>query len=81
MKMLKMPCWVSLSWWRYVLDDSRADKGYGPFCHWKSPLHRLGNWIARAACRACGHPAGGWYYNVDGLEPDYRCKGCGEEIN
>lgn len=57
----------TLAWWRYVLDDSRADKG-------------CANWLARVMCRWRGHPAGVWFYNVGGLEPDYRCKGCGEDL-
>ena len=59
--------WLRLTWWRYVLDDSGADKACG--C-----------WISRAWCRATGHPAGVWYYNVGGTEPDMHCKGCGEDI-
>lgn len=27
----KIGLWITVDWWRYVLDDSRADKEYGPF--------------------------------------------------
>jgi hypothetical protein len=33
-----------------------------------------------AWCRARGHPNGSWYFNAGGLEPDGRCKDCGEDI-
>lgn len=31
-------------------------------------------------CRVHGHPDGVWFYNVGGLEPDMRCKDCGENL-
>lgn len=97
-----IPRWLHLGWltrdyWRYVLDDSRADHEYGPFNDvpnwgwwrrmqdWKgdyvrNPLAIAGNWIARAWCRANGHPAGVFFYNIGGDEPDMHCQGCGEDI-
>ena len=32
-------------------------------------------------CRAAGHPPGVWWCtNYDTLEPDMRCRGCGENL-
>lgn len=31
-------------------------------------------------CRAMGHPAGEIFYNPGGLEPDHRCKECGDYL-
>ena len=80
--------WLTLSWWSFVLDDSRADKEYGPFddvCRWRgeyyrNPLARVANWIARCWCRVRNHPAGVVFYNCGGLEPDMTCRGCGEDL-
>ena len=87
--------WLTLGWWRYVLDDSRADDEYGPFNDiliWRSrPVEwrgeyirnhvgRVGNYIARCRCRATNHPAGVHFYNAGGYEPDMTCKGCGEDL-
>jgi hypothetical protein len=57
----------TMAWWRYVLDDSRASRDYGT------------RW-SRFICRWRGHPAGVYFYNVGGTEPDMRCKGCGEDL-
>lgn len=74
--------------WRikYALDDSRADKDYGPQ-FWPSWMLRYAYWtyriaglFTRAVCRWRGHPAGVWWFNVGGLEPDMHCKGCGEDL-
>jgi hypothetical protein len=62
-----MPYWLTRVWWAYVLNDSQADSGYG-------------NWFSRAWCRAQGHPAGVWFYNAGGTEPNMHCKGCGEDL-
>lgn len=79
-------------WWAYVLDDSRADKDYGPIGEWfplrnpwsgdwiTNPFARPVNWLARVICRWRGHPAGVYFYNVGGTEPDMHCKGCGEDL-
>jgi hypothetical protein len=58
--------WFTLAWWRYVLDDSRSDHGYG-------------NWLERAYCRVTGHRCG-VIWNSSGLEPDMRCRCCGEDL-
>jgi hypothetical protein len=31
-------------------------------------------------CRVKGHPNGVRWFNVGGLEPDYRCRDCGEDL-
>lgn len=37
----------------------------------------------KIGCKICiffGHPAGVFYFNVCGLEPDMTCKSCGEDL-
>lgn len=34
----------------------------------------------RAVCRFLGHPAGVWFYNPGGFEPDMTCKNCGDDL-
>ena len=72
---------------RYALDDAYADKDYGN--EWlpcvilnrlPTRLQRLLGYPSRAWCRWRGHPAGVWWTNFCGLEPDMRCKGCGEDL-
>lgn len=36
--------------------------------------------FGHAWCRMRGHPSGSWYFNAGGLEPDGRCRDCGEDI-
>lgn len=31
-------------------------------------------------CRIKGHPSGVWFHNVNTLEPDMKCKDCGEDL-
>lgn len=38
------------------------------------------NWFRVILCRFKGHPAGVWFYNPTGLEPDMTCKGCGDDL-
>ena len=59
--------WLLVEWWRYVLDDSRADTDYGSY-------------FQRCRCRAQNHRAGVYWFNAGGLEPDMHCKGCGEDL-
>ncbi len=59
--------WFTLAWWKYILDDSRADKDYSSY-------------LGRFYCRVSQHDCGVWFYNVGGTEPDMRCKGCGEDL-
>lgn len=58
--------WFTKWWWQYLRDNRNGDKGY---C---SKWHRF--W-----CRASGHTEGVWYYS-SGNEPDYHCKGCGDDL-
>jgi hypothetical protein len=37
-------------------------------------------WPRLIICRWRGHPAGVWYVNANGLEPDMHCKHCGEDL-
>lgn len=34
--------WITTDWWRFVLDDSRADKEYGPLVVY---YHELPSWV------------------------------------
>lgn len=36
--------------------------------------------IRTAWCRLRGHPAGVWFYNPGGYEPDMRCKNCEDDL-
>ena len=61
--------WTDPAWWTYLFERPRhgwrrADAGI---------LDTL--W-----CRARGHPAGPIFYNAGGLEPDDRCKNCGDHL-
>ena len=39
------------------------------------------NFLQVVVCRAKGHPCGVWYYNPLNLEPDMRCKNCGDDLS
>lgn len=83
--------WFYREWWAYVLDDSRADKAYGPFIdfvrirnpwtddYFGNPFARFANWLLRCRCRAKGHPCG-VFWNSGGYEPDMHCVDCGEDL-
>lgn len=56
--------WFSLDWWKYLLAKPAR-----------------GTTIGRAFwCRIKNHPSGLVWYNPCGLEPDMRCKNCGDFI-
>lgn len=57
--------WLRPSFWRYFL--APRDK-----TAW-------GSWLSTVWCRFRGHP-GEIFYNAGGLEPDHRCKRCGETV-
>jgi hypothetical protein len=63
---MKIYYWFTKSWWQYLLA--------------KSPDPTYTNWFNRIWCRMHGHPAGPWYYNANGFEPDMQCKNCGDEL-
>jgi hypothetical protein len=37
-------------------------------------------WIRIPLCRYRGHPAGVSWFNPGALEPDMRCKNCGDDL-
>jgi len=43
----------------------------------KSPNY---NWFKVIVCRLMNHPTGVVWFNLDGLEPDMTCKGCGDNL-
>lgn len=85
--------WLSLSWWQYVLDDTKADKAYGPALNYFqniyspftndnlfNPIGYARNWLSRFVCRWKNHPEGVYWYTLSEFEPDMHCKGCGEDL-
>lgn len=66
------PRWLSFEWWKYILSP-RQKYRYGGF-------YSDASWLDVVICRIKGHPHGCFWYNPNGLEPDYHCKDCGEEI-
>lgn len=44
------------------------------------PRPKETSWPKLIMCRWRGHPAGVWYVNTYGLEPDMHCKHCGEDL-
>lgn len=61
--------WLSPWWYQYLFSDLKW--AYGEAWYW--PLKVI-------VCRIKGHPRGWVYYNPGGMEPDYSCKDCGDEI-
>ena len=60
--------WFDTWWWRYLL--ATPDRNVGG----------IRDWIHSIWCRLANHPAGIIYYNPQGMEPDYRCRNCGDEL-
>ncbi len=56
--------WFTKDWWKYLFEKPK-EKDYT-------------NWLNRIWCRATGH-RGRWWTNPNGLEPDTRCKNCGDD--
>jgi hypothetical protein len=56
--------WFRPSWWKYLLEPPRGGLGR----------------LATIRCRAMGHPCGPVWYNCSGLEPDWRCRDCGDNL-
>lgn len=57
--------WFSLIWYKYLFGEL---KGYSFKEKW-----------TKIICRIKGHPCGIIYYSW-GMEPNYHCKNCGDEI-
>ena len=56
--------WFTLDWWKYLLQTPKSDLG----------------WLGTILCRIRNHPAGVWWFNPNGLEPDMHCKNCGDDL-
>jgi hypothetical protein len=69
--------WPTWGEWRYLFTNWK-----GEWTGFKWAWIRLTEETKgeRLICRIKGHPEGEVYYNPGGLEPDHRCKTCGEEI-
>jgi hypothetical protein len=61
-----MSKWFSVGWWKYLFSPPYS---YYQHLNWQMFI-----------CRAKGHPNGTVWYNPGGLEPDMRCKDCGEDL-
>ena len=78
--------WFNTDFWKYALDDSNADKDYGPEWYPSWLLYKtywmyyLLGYGSRFLCRWRGHPAGMIWNNPYGSEPNMRCKDCGEDL-
>ena len=57
--------WFQPWWYTYLFEPRRYDD---------EP------WIRVLWCRARGHPSGVVFYNSGGMEPNYTCKGCGDDL-
>jgi hypothetical protein len=60
--------WFTISWWQYLLRKPEGND------------YKDVSWIVRFICRSRNHPCGIVYYNPAGLEPDYHCKNCGDDL-
>lgn len=49
-------------------------------CFWRYLFENNTGWN-NVWCRFREHPAGPVYYTSLGIEPDFRCKNCGEHIH
>ena len=58
--------WMNKWWYRYLFAKPYDDGWQG--------------WVRSIRCRLRNHPEGIVYFNSMGLEPDYHCRGCGDEL-
>lgn len=66
--------WFTRWWWAYLFERPCARGIMYGSDEW------FNGWPRRLWCRMRGHPAGPWYYNPGGMEPDWHCKNCGDEL-
>ena len=59
--------WFKIGWWKYLLEPQKG---------WYNKTNRFIVFL----CRAKGHPCGVWWYNTSALEPDMKCKNCGDDL-
>jgi len=57
--------WFDINWYKYLL----TKRSYNDI-----------PWISVIWCRIKNHPSGVVWYNPNGLEPDMRCKNCGDNL-
>ena len=53
--------------------------GWFDYWYWHYLLETPRSW-KKFWCRAKNHPEGPIYFNVNGTEPDWRCKNCGDYL-
>lgn len=56
--------WFNVDWWKFLL---------------MKPAEGT-NRVRAFLCRKNGHPAGVYFYNPNGFEPDMHCKGCEDDL-
>lgn len=66
--------WWHPDWWRYLFAPvTRGWLGY----RW---YHRPLGYLNAIWCRYRDHPAGVFWFNAGGYEPDMTCRGCGDDL-
>ena len=66
-----MDAWAFTKWF---------NRGWYQYLRMRTPYSKdVPRW-AHLWCRIRNHPHGVVYYNPSGLEPDMRCKDCGEDL-
>lgn len=65
--------WFDPSWYAYLFERPTTYARGSCGNYW------ITDWAGRLWCRLRSHPAGPAFYNAGGLEPDPRCKNCGDE--
>jgi len=58
--------WLSIEWWKYLFAPRNSNSDLGR--------------IRTAICRVRNHPAGVWWYNPGGIEPNMHCRNCGDDL-
>lgn len=65
----KITRWFNYYWYSYLFaKKSVTAKSWGI------------SWITIILCRMKNHPGGVWWYTSSRLEPDMRCKNCGDDL-
>lgn len=66
--------------WRYIFGWHWFFRSWYQYLFQKADDPTFTTWYNRLWCRINGHPHGTIYYNINGTEPDCRCKECGDEL-
>ncbi len=66
--------WWHPDWWRYLLAPAERN-----WLGWRW-YHRPLGFLNAIGCRYRQHPAGVYWFNSGGDEPDMTCRGCGDDL-